>query len=360
MTRQKSRKRVVMRAAAAALDLVLATGTVLSVYYCNYLAPVRFSVPASLSASRDAQSPLPGLGSLMSDGLNLGDGVSLTTGDAVSQDGSEMAPVTISGTPADLSGKFADKFSSKTTATASTYQSKDLAISVTQHSFGAGQDQVTYYIADVYTSNLSCFKTYFAKNVYGSGFNEHITDMSADVKAVLAVNGDSYCYNRSHTAGPLIRNGVIYRAEATTSDVCVLYNSGEMRTFSPDQFDLKQVAAGGAYQSWTFGPRLLDDNGRAMTEFNTWDYIRKSHPRTAIGYYEPGHYCLVVVDGRQEGYSRGMTLPELSQLFQDLGCKAAYNLDGGHSTMMAMDGRLVNRPYKDTHEIVDCLYVGEV
>ena len=90
-----------MRAAAAALDLVLATGTVLSVYYCNYLAPVRFSVPASLSASRDAQSPLPGLGSLMSDGLNLGDGVSLTTGDAVSQDGSEMATVTISGTTAE-------------------------------------------------------------------------------------------------------------------------------------------------------------------------------------------------------------------------------------------------------------------
>ena len=121
MTRQKSRKRFVMRAAAAALDLVLAAGTVLSVYYCGYLAPVRFSVPSSLSASRDTQSLLPELGSLMADGLNLGDGVSLTTGDAVSQGGSEMAPVTISGTPADLSGKFADKFSSKTTTTASTW-----------------------------------------------------------------------------------------------------------------------------------------------------------------------------------------------------------------------------------------------
>ena len=82
-------------------------------YYCNYLAPVKFTVPSSLSASRDTQSLLPGLGSLMSDGLNLGDGVSLTTGDTASQDGLEMIPVTIPGTPADLSGKFADKFSSK-------------------------------------------------------------------------------------------------------------------------------------------------------------------------------------------------------------------------------------------------------
>lgn len=91
-------------------------------YYCNYLAPVKFTVPSSLSASRDTQSLLPGLGSLMSDGLNLGDGVSLTTGDTASQDGLEMPPVTIPGTPADLSGKFADKFSSKFIITKSGYE----------------------------------------------------------------------------------------------------------------------------------------------------------------------------------------------------------------------------------------------
>ena len=114
-------------------------------YYCNYLAPVKFTVPSSLSASRDTQSLLPGLGSLMSDGLNLGDGVSLTTGDTASQDGLEMIPVTIPGTPADLSGKVADKFSSKTVATANSYQSKDLAVTVTQHSYGTGNDEVSYY-----------------------------------------------------------------------------------------------------------------------------------------------------------------------------------------------------------------------
>ena len=81
----------------------------------------------------------------MSDGLNLGDGVSLTTGDTASQDGLEMIPVTIPGTPADLSGKFADKFSSKTVATANSYQSKDLAVTVTQHSYGTGNDEVSYY-----------------------------------------------------------------------------------------------------------------------------------------------------------------------------------------------------------------------
>ena len=95
---------------------------------------------------------------------------------------------------------------------------------------------------------------------------------------------------------------------------------------SQKTFDVQQVMQDGAYQSWTFGPNLLDENGKALSSFNTWDYIRQTHPRSAIGYYEPGHYCFVVVDGRQSGYSRGMTLPELARVFEDLGCSAAYNL----------------------------------
>ena len=53
-----------------------------------------------------------------------------------------------------------------------------------------------------------------------------------------------------------------------------------------------------------------------------------------MGYYEPGHYCFVIVDGRQSGYSAGLLIPELAQLFEDLGCTCAYNLDGGGSAVM--------------------------
>ncbi len=78
--------------------------------------------------------------------------------------------------------------------------------------------------------------------------------------------------------GALIRNGTVYRAEPTSADVCVLFQNGEMKTYSPDQFDLQQVMQEGAYQSWTFGPSLLDAQGKALSTFNTWDYIRKVHP----------------------------------------------------------------------------------
>ena len=131
-----------------------------------------------------------------------------------------------------------------------------------------------------------------------------------------------------------------------------------MDIYSPGNIDIQQLVDRGAYQSWIFGPSLLDENGRANTSFQTWDYIRESHPRTAIGYYEPGHYCLLLVDGRQDN-SRGMFLEEMAQLFEKLGCKAAYNLDGGHCSFMTFQGKTANHPYKSEHEVSDGIFITE-
>ena len=74
------------------------------------------------------------------------------------------------------------------------------------------------------------------------------------------------------------------------------------------------------------------------------------HPRTAVGISQMGtHLLLVTVDGRQPGYSVGMTLPELARLMLDLGAAHALNLDGGGSTTMALTRgsgmtRILNQP----------------
>ena len=91
-----------------------------------------------------------------------------------------------------------------------------------------------------------------------------------------------------------------------------------------------------------------------MTQFKS--DVQRPNPRSAIGYFEPGHYCFVQVDGRIES-SRGMTLEELSQLFADLGCTAAYNLDGGQSSGFVWQGQLQSYPYK--RPVYDIIYVSE-
>jgi exopolysaccharide biosynthesis protein len=58
-------------------------------------------------------------------------------------------------------------------------------------------------------------------------------------------------------------------------------------------------------------------------------------PRTNVGITADGIVLLVVVDGRQSGYSIGMTLSEMGDLMLSLGAVSAFNLDGGGSSVMA-------------------------
>lgn len=82
------------------------------------------------------------------------------------------------------------------------------------------------------------------------------------------------------------------------------------------------------------------------------------HPRTAAGYTREGHLILLVVDGRQDA-SRGVDLQELAIIMKDLGCAEALNLDGGGSSTLVVNGRLINRPAGGTiqREVMSALAV---
>jgi hypothetical protein len=67
-----------------------------------------------------------------------------------------------------------------------------------------------------------------------------------------------------------------------------------------------------------------------------------AHPRTAFGFDER-QMILLVIDGRAAGHSRGVTLPELAEFMQSLGCTDALNLDGGGSSTCWVRGRVLNR-----------------
>ena len=67
----------------------------------------------------------------------------------------------------------------------------------------------------------------------------------------------------------------------------------------------------------------------------------------------------LVVDGRSEGYSRGVGLTELGEILADLGCTTGYNLDGGGSSVMIFDGEIVNQPSNGGERATsDILYVA--
>jgi hypothetical protein len=95
------------------------------------------------------------------------------------------------------------------------------------------------------------------------------------------------------------------------------------------------------------GPQLLKDGRVEITserERMSVSLSTERHPRTAIGTTGDGRVLLVVVDGRQPGWSDGMLLEELAQLLRELGAVNGINLDGGGSSTMVVQGKVVNRP----------------
>lgn len=245
--------------------------------------------------------------------------------------------------------KFADKFTDGAVEqTASSYKSENISIKVSK----VQENEITYYVADIYLRDLQYFRTAFAGGKYAPGQAAEVLDMALENNAILAITGDYYGIRES---GIVIRNGEIYR-ERLFGDVLVMNNDGSMATFTRDEFDMAGIKDAGAWQAWSFGPMLLD-GGQPMTAFNS--KVTPKNPRSAIGYYEPGHYCFVLVDGRQPGYSVGMSMKELSRLFYDLGCTAAYNLDGGESAVMVFLDEWANQPYRDGRRVSDIVYIGE-
>ncbi len=94
------------------------------------------------------------------------------------------------------------------------------------------------------------------------------------------------------------------------------------------------------------GPQIVRDGApvfRAGEGFTTGQLSPRA-PRSAVGQLANGGIVLVAVDGRQPGYSVGLTNFELAQALVRLGAVTGMALDSGGSTTMAFDGTLLNRP----------------
>ncbi len=104
----------------------------------------------------------------------------------------------------------------------------------------------------------------------------------------------------------------------------------------PNWENVNHIISGGPY---------LVKNGEIFIDMTEQKLgaIGGKNPRTAIGYTEDGNLIMVAVDGR-EGESVGMTLKELAGFMQSVGCINAMNLDGGGSTVMYVNGHVVNNP----------------
>lgn len=221
-------------------------------------------------------------------------------------------------------------------------------------------ENTTVYVADVQIADISLLKTALAGNTYARNLTETTSVQAANAGAILAINGDYY---GAQERGYVLRNGVLYRASAQSgTDALVIGADGNFRIITEGETSADTLVREGAWQVLTFGPALVKDGQVTVSSSDEVGRAMTSNPRTAIGQISEGHYLLVVSDGRTKE-STGLSLRQLAELMQSLGAQIAYNLDGGGSSTMVFQGRVVNSPTTNGRSIrersvSDIVYIG--
>ncbi len=99
------------------------------------------------------------------------------------------------------------------------------------------------------------------------------------------------------------------------------------------------------YQAYECGSMLVKDGKSIVPERDKWaGTLGNRDPRTVIGIKTDGKILMLVSDGRQPGYSEGMTGKEMGEYLVEIGVKDAAMLDGGASSQMVINGSIKNRP----------------
>lgn len=221
-------------------------------------------------------------------------------------------------------------------------------------------ENTTVYVADVQIADISLLKTALAGNTYARNLTETTSVQAANAGAILAINGDYY---GAQERGYVLRNGVLYRASAQSgTDALVIGADGNFRIITEGETSADTLVREGAWQVLTFGPALINDGQVTVSSSDEVGRAMTSNPRTAIGQISEGHYLLVVSDGRTKE-STGLSLRQLAEMMQSLGAQVAYNLDGGGSSTMVFQGRVVNNPTTNGRSIrersvSDIVYIG--
>ena len=219
------------------------------------------------------------------------------------------------------------------------------------------------YIADVVIDDPAYLKTALAEGSFGRNLTDTTSSMAEQNDAILAINGDYYGFRDT---GYVIRNGYLYRsvpAKDPNQEDLVLYENGAVDIVREADLTAEEIWDSGAEDIFSFGPGLVIDGEISVVEGEEVKRAQVTNPRTAFGVISPLHYLFVVSDGRTDE-SVGLSLLELAHLMKDLGCVTAYNLDGGGSSTMWFNGKLLNHPttFGDTiaeRGISDIVYISK-
>lgn len=197
------------------------------------------------------------------------------------------------------------------------------------------------YLAKVKLKDPTAVKMVLSEDKVGSK-GETTSSVAKRTNAVLAINAGGFARNRDgllYPMGVTVVDGEIVTFYQTGLSFIGFNKSGNLvgdEIYSREEVEDLDVVHGAS-----FVPTLLKD-GKKMTIPSKWKNQRQ--PRTMIGHFSNGDLLFIVIDGRQKGYSNGVTLEEAQDKLLEWNVRDAYNLDGGGSSTFVYNGKVLNSP----------------
>lgn len=180
----------------------------------------------------------------------------------------------------------------------------------------------------------------------GSSKTASVSALAKKYNAVIAINGDNYVDKPEKTTFEYRMTNKIRSKTNRTKDILVIDDQGDFHLFAKSQgikefpnelkkMDRKLVNA------FTFGPALVIDGELMEIDENYGYNPHGREPRAAIGQMGPLSYVLVVVEAKDRSGSSGFSQTKLGEFMHELGCKQAFNLDGGNSAEMVFGDQVI-------------------
>ncbi|MBQ9265109.1 MAG: phosphodiester glycosidase family protein [Clostridia bacterium] len=235
---------------------------------------------------------------------------------------------------------------------------EDDSIRVQMETREGGKKDLIWRIAWVEIASPTQLRTaYFGKNVKANK-QDKVTKLAPAKNAVVAMNGDNYA-QESQKHSFIVRMGEVRQTKLNkTKDILIIDERGDFHIFlnSKDADNFEKNTGHTIVNAFMFGPALVMD-GEVVTEKREYGFNPEgSQPRSAIGQLDTLSYVLVIADNASGSDTKGVNHKELAEFMKELGCREAYNLDGGNSAIMVFNNQRYNNTYGRERDLTDMIY----
>ena len=221
-----------------------------------------------------------------------------------------------------------------------------------------GDKGVIWRIAWVEIMSPTQLRTaYMGKSVKSDSANK-VSMLAAAKNAVVAINGDNYAQEKAKHSY-VIRMGEVRQTKLNKQkDILIIDENGDFHTFlnSAGADTFEKDTGHTAVNAFMFGPALVKEGEIVSLKRDYGFNPNGRQPRTAIGQLDRLSYVMVIADNPTGSDEEGVTHQELAAFMQELGCREAYNLDGGNSAVMLFNGGMVNNKKGRERDVTDMIY----